>query len=145
MRTKAAKESQEEQSLPKWAEDEIKSVQFSKPEIIARTGYILDIYENDYKIDIQIYEPMPDGRTIVEGLEVPKSMKISEFMKGFVYEFRISLFTGQLGPKLVELLKTKFGLDMEAIYRFELKQLQLMDVESDLPAASSSEESDDEE
>jgi len=145
VRTKAAKESQEEQSLPKWAEDEIKSVQFGKPETIARTGYILDVYENDYKIDIQIYEPMPDGRTIVEGLEVPKSMKVSGFMKGFVYEFKVSLFTGELGPKLVELLKTKFGLDMKAIYRFELKELQLMDVESDLPAASSSEESDDEE
>jgi hypothetical protein len=144
VRTKAAKESQEEQSLPKWAEDEIKSVQFGKPEILARTGYILDIYENDFKIDIQIYEPMPDGRTIVEGLEVPRSMKISEFMKGFVYEFKVSIFTGELSPKLVELLKTKFGLDMKAIYRFELKELQLMDVESDLPVSSSGEESDDE-
>lgn len=115
VRTKAAKESQEEQSLPKWAEDEIKSVQFGQPEILTRTGYILDIYEKDFKIDIQIYEPMPDGRTIVEGLEVPKSMKISEFMKGFVYEFKISIFTGDLSPKLVELLKTKFTLDMKAI------------------------------
>jgi len=142
-RSKAAKESQEEQSLPKWAEDEIKSVQFGNPETIARTGYILDIYQNDYKIDIQIYEPMPDGRTVFEGLEVPKSMKVSEFMKGFVYEFKVSLFTGELGTKLVELLKTKFDLDMKAIYRFELKELQLMDVESDLPAPSSGEESDD--
>lgn len=144
-RTKAAKESQagaqEEQSLPKWAEDEIKSVKFDKPEEIARTGYILDIYENDYKVDIQVYEPMPDGRTIVEGLDVPKSMKVSEFMKGFVYEFKINFFTGPLSEKVVELLKTKFSLDMKAIYKFELKELQLMDVESDLPAPSSSEES----
>jgi hypothetical protein len=29
---------------------------------------------------------------------------------------------------------------MKAIHRFELKELQLMDVESDLPAASSSSE-----
>jgi hypothetical protein len=55
-----------------------------------------------------------------------------------------------LGAKVVELLKTKFGLDMKAIYRFELQEMQLMDVESDLPAASSSsspspgEENDDE-
>jgi hypothetical protein len=42
-----------------------------------------------------------------------------------------------LSPKVVELLKTKFDLDMKAIYRFELQDLQLMDVESDLPAASS--------
>jgi hypothetical protein len=80
---------------------------------------------------------MPDGRTIVEGLDVPKSMKMSDFMKGFVYEYKIKVFMASLGAKVVELLKTKFGLDMKAIYRFELQEIQLMDVESDLPAASS--------
>jgi hypothetical protein len=139
-RAKAAKdEGSQEEGLPKWAEDEIKSAQFGKPETIARTGYILDIYESDFKIDIQVYESMPDGRTIVEGLDVPKTMKISDFMKGFVYEFKVNVFTAPLNAKVVELLKTKFGLDMKAIYRFELRELQLMDVESDLPAASSSE------
>jgi len=42
-----------------------------------------------------------------------------------------------LSAKVVELLKTKFGIDMKAIYRFELQELQLMDVESDLPSTSS--------
>ncbi len=137
----------QEESLPKWAEDEIKSAQFGKPETIARTGYILDIYEGEFKVDIQVYEPVPDGRTIVEGLDVPKSMKISDFMKGFVYDFKVRVFTAPLSDKVVDLLKTKFGLDMKAIYRFELQELQLMDVESDLPVASSdsSEEEGDEE
>jgi hypothetical protein len=130
----------EEESLPKWAEDEIKSAQFGKPETIARTGYILDIYESDFKVDIQVYEPVPDGRTIIEGLDVPRSMKISEFMKGFVYEFKVNVFTAPLGDKVVDLLKTKFGIDMKAIYRFELRELHMMDVESDLPTATSSEE-----
>lgn len=141
VRAKAAKkEGSQEEGFPKWAEDEIKSAQFGKPEMIARTGYILDIYENDFKVDIQAYEPMPDGRSIVEGLDVPKSMKISDFMKGFVYEFKVKVFTAPLGDKVVELLKTKFGLDMKAVYRFELSELQMMNVESDLPAVSSSEE-----
>ena len=137
----------QEESLPKWAEEEIKSAQFGKPETIARTGYILDIYEGEFKVDIQVYEPVPDGRTIVEGLDVPKSMKISDFMKGFVYDFKVRVFTATLSDKVVDLLKTKFGLDMKAIYRFELQELQLMDVESDLPVASSdsSEEEGDEE
>jgi len=137
----------QEESLPKWAEEEIKSAQFGKPETIARTGYILDIYEGEFKVDIQVYEPVPDGRTIVEGLDVPKSMKISDFMKGFVYDFKVGVFTAPLSDKVVDLLKTKFGLDMKAIYRFELQELQLMDVESDLPVASSdsSEEEGDEE
>jgi hypothetical protein len=64
-------------------------------------------------------------------------MKMSDFMKGFVYEYKIKVFMASLGAKVVELLKTKFGLDMKAIYRFELQEIQLMDVESDLPAVSS--------
>ncbi len=144
-RAKTAKnERSQEEGLPKWAEDEIKSAQFGKPETISRTGYILDIYESNFRVDIQVYEPMPDGRSIVEGLDVPKSMKISDFMKGFVYEFKINVFAAPLGAKVVELLTTKFALDMKAIYRFELHELQLMDVESDLPASSSSSEGDEE-
>jgi hypothetical protein len=148
-KAKAAKseDGSQEEGLPKWAEDEIRSAEFGKPETIARTGYILDIYESEFKVDIQVYEPVPDGRTIIEGLDVPKSMKISDFMKGFVYDFKVKVFTASLSDKVVELLKTKFGLDMKAIYRFELQELQLMDVESELPAASpdsSEEEGDDE-
>jgi hypothetical protein len=146
-RTKVTKseDSSQEEGLPKWAEDEIRSAQFGQPEVITRTGYFLDIYESDYKVDIQVYEQMPDGRTIVEGLDVPKSMKLSDFMKGFVYEYKIKVFMASLSPKVVELLKTKFDLDMKAVYRFELQDLQLMDVESDLPAASSSSSSPEEE
>ena len=42
--------------------------------------------------------------------------------------------------KLIELLKEKYGLEMDAIYRFELQELQMMDVESDMPSTSSDEE-----
>ena len=124
------------ESLPEWAEGEIKSVSFGDPEVVVRSGYFLDIYENDYKVDIQIYESLPDGRTIVEGLDVPKNMKISDFLKGYVYEFKINVFKGNLSNKLIEYLKSKFDLDMDAIYRFELLELQIMDVESDLPSSS---------
>jgi hypothetical protein len=139
MKNASNRSSEEEETLPRWAEDEIRTVQFVEPEIIIRTGYILDIYEKDYKIDIQLYEALSDGRTIIEDLDVPKSMMISSFMKGFVYEFKIKMFRGPLGAKLVELLKTKFALEMDAIYRFELQELQMMDVESDQPTTSYSE------
>jgi hypothetical protein len=130
--TRATRTSQDEpEVLPKWAEDEIKSVNFGEPEVVARTGYILDIYDKDYRVDIQVYESLPDGRTIVEGLDVPTTMKISEFMKGFVYEFKIKIFKGTLSSKLVDLLKNKYALEMDSIYRFEMEDLQMMDVESD--------------
>lgn len=140
----ASSRSSEEEALPIWAEDEIRSVQFKQPEVLTRTGYILDIYEKDFKIDIQLYESLPDGRTIIENLDVPRSMNIGTFMKGFVYEFKIKMFKGPLSMKLIEFLKSKYGLEMDAIYKFELQELQMMDVESDLPSTSSSEEPDEE-
>ena len=127
-----------DEALPAWAEDEIRSVPLEKQDTIMRTGYILDIYDKDFKIDIQLYESLPDGRTIIENLDVPKSIDISSFMKGFVYEFKTRVYTGQLSGRVVELLKTKYGLEMDRIYKFELQELQLMDVESDQPATSSS-------
>jgi hypothetical protein len=133
--TRAARTSHDEpEALPKWAEDEIKSVSFEVPETVSRTGYILDIYEKDYKVDIQVYEPLPDGRTIVEGLDVPPVMKISDFMKGFVYEFKIKMYRGILSSKLADLLKNKYALDMDSIYRFEMENLQMLDVESEVAA-----------
>jgi hypothetical protein len=140
----ASSRSSEDEALPKWAEDEIKSVQFGEPEILTRTGYILDIYENDFKIDIQLYEALPDGRTIIEGLNVPRSSKIVDFMKGVVYEFKIKMFRGSLSSKLVELLRTKFAIEMDTIYRFDLEEIQMMDVESDLPSMPPSSDGEDE-
>jgi hypothetical protein len=140
----ASSRSREDEALPKWAEDEIKSVQFGEPEILTRTGYILDIYENDFKIDIQLYEALPDARTIIEGLNVPRSSKIVDFMKGVVYEFKIKMFHGSLSSKLVELLRTKYAIEMDTIYRFDLEELQMMDVESDLPSMPPSSDGEDE-
>ncbi|MDP9210543.1 MAG: hypothetical protein M3N27_00955 [Thermoproteota archaeon] len=133
-----------DESLPKWAGDEIKSVQFGVPEILTRSGYILSVYEDVWKIDLQIYEALSDGRTIIEGLDVPKNLKISDFLKGFIYEFKIRMFKGELSSKLVELLKSKYNLEMNAIYKFELEDLQLMDVESDVQASANTAEDEDE-
>ncbi|HEY7226919.1 MAG TPA: hypothetical protein VH481_02205 [Nitrososphaeraceae archaeon] len=129
--------------LPKWAEDEIKSVQFDEPEILTRSGYMLAVYEDAYKIDLQIYEALSDGRTIIEALDVPKNLKISDFLKGFIYEFKIKMFKGELSSKLVEHLKSTYNLEMNAIYKFELEDLQLMDVESDMQASPGTDEDQD--
>ena len=38
--------------LPQWAQDEIRNAKFGKPESQTRTGYILEIYDKDMKIDV---------------------------------------------------------------------------------------------
>lgn len=130
-RTKSSEKSSEKVGIPQWIEQEIKSIQFTESEIINRTGYILEIYLDDYKLDIQLYEALPDGRTIVEGINVPSSQDTSKFMKGFVYDFKIKMSRGKLSDKTIEFLKSQFLLEMDSIYQFELKELQLMDVESE--------------
>jgi len=133
VKSKMAKE------LPKWAQDEIKNAKFSKPESISRTGYILEIYDKDNKIDAQLYEEVEDGRRIIT-LDLPKKSKTTDLMKGVVYEFTFNSAKAPLSKKLVEILKKEMEIEMDAIYQFELTQLEAMDVDSGTSSSSESEE-----
>lgn len=125
--------------LPKWAQDEIKNAKIDKTESLARTGYILEIYNKDNRIDAQLYEGVEDGRHIIE-LALPKKIKLADLMKGMVYEFTFNSSKASLSKKLVEFLKKEMEIDMDAIYQFELTNLELMDVDSDTGSSSESEE-----
>jgi len=125
--------------LPKWAQDEIKNAKIDKNESLTRTGYILEIYDKDSRIDAQLYEEVEDGRHIIE-LILPKKIKPADLMKGVVYEFTFNSSKAPLSKKLVEFLKKEMEIDMDAIYQFELTNLELMDVDSDTGSSSESEE-----
>ena len=107
---KAAGKSKSEENggLPEWAENEIKFANFQEHDTINRTGYFLDINEQKKKADIQLYEALPDGRTIIEEIEISDRIKISELMKGFVYEYKIKISKSKISEQLSELLKTKY-------------------------------------
>jgi len=126
--------------IPKWVQDEIKNAKFEKPEILTRTGYILEIYDKDMKVDVQLYEAVEDGRKIIEGMNLPKKIKPSELMKGVVYEFTFSSSKAPLSKKVVEFLRKEMEIDMDAIYQFELANLELMDVDSDSVGSEEPEE-----
>ena len=66
-RTKSSSKTSEREGIPQWVEDEIRFIELVESEILNRTGYILETYYNDNKLDIQLYESIPDGRTIIEG------------------------------------------------------------------------------
>jgi len=123
--------------LPKWAKDEIKNAKFGKPESQARTGYILEIYDKDMKIDVQLYEEVEDGRRIIT-LDLPKKVKPVDLMKGVVYEFTFNSMKAPLSKKLVDLLQKEMEIDMDAIYQFDLTNLELMDVGSDTAGSTES-------
>lgn len=124
--------------LPDWVLDEIRNAKFAKPEPITRTGYILEVYDDDKKIDAQIYEAVEDGRHIVT-LDLPKNIKPDDCQKGVVYEFNFDLLKASLGKKVVDFLKNEKEIEMPAIYQFALQKMELIDVGSD-EAPSESEE-----
>lgn len=116
--------------LPDWVIDEIKNAKFQKEEPSTRTGYILEVYDKDKKIDAQFYEAVEDGRHIVT-LDLPKTIKPADVQKGVVYEFIFDLHKAPLGKKVVEFLKKEKGIEMDAIYQFALQKMELIDVGSD--------------
>ncbi|MGD8299168.1 MAG: hypothetical protein PVG77_00505 [Nitrosopumilaceae archaeon] len=115
--------------IPDWVSDEIQKAKFKKPEELTRTGYILEIYDADNKIDTQLYDPVEDGRHIVT-MDLPKKIKASDLERGVVYEFTFDQHKAPLSKKVTEFLQKEKEIEMAAIYQFELKSLELLDVGS---------------
>lgn len=124
--------------IPDWVTDEIQNAKFKKPEELKRSGYILEIYDADNKIDAQLYDPVEDGRHIVT-MDLPKKFKISELEKGVVYEFIFDQHKAPLSKKVTEFLQKEKEIEMAAIYQFNLKSLELLDVGSSEPAETDEE------
>jgi hypothetical protein len=113
--------------IPDWVSDEIQNAKFKKPKELKRTGYILELYDADNKIDAQLYDPVEDGRHIVT-MDLPKKIKIGDLEKGVVYEFTFDQHKAPLSKKVSEFLEKEKEIEMNAIYQFELKSVELLDV-----------------
>ena len=118
------------EDIPQWVSDEIQNAKFQKPQSLKKSGYILEIYDADNKIDTQLYEPVEDGRHIVT-MDLPKDIKIGDLQRGVVYEFVFDSLKAPLSKKVVEFLQKEKEIEMAAIYQFELKSLELIDVGSE--------------
>ncbi|KFM16311.1 hypothetical protein AAA799P11_01445 [Marine Group I thaumarchaeote SCGC AAA799-P11] len=118
-----------EDEIPEWVTDEIQNAKFKKPEELKKSGYILEFYYEDNKIDVQLYDAVEDSRHIVT-MDVPKSIKMDDLLKGEVYEFVFDQHKAPLSKKVSEYLEKEKEIEMNAIYQFELKSLELLDVGS---------------
>ena len=118
------------EDIPQWVSDEIQNAKFQKPQSLKKSGYILEIYDADNKIDAQLYEPVEDGRHIVT-MDLPKGVNINDLQRGVVYEFVFDSLKAPLSKKVVEFLQKEKEIEMAAIYQFELKSLELIDVGSE--------------
>jgi len=115
--------------IPDWVTDEIQNAKFKKPEELKKSGYILELYDADNKIDVQLYDPIEDGRHIVT-MDLPKKTKTKDLEKGSVYEFIFDQHKAPISKKASEYLEKEKEIEMNAIYQFELKSLELLDVGS---------------
>ncbi len=118
-----------EDEIPDWVSDEIQNAKFKKPEEMKKSGYILEFYDADNKIDVQLYDPVEDGRHIVT-MDLVKEIKIDDLVKGEVYEFVFDQHKAPISKKVSEYLEKEKEIEMNAIYQFELKSLELLDVGS---------------
>ena len=116
--------------IPEWVTDEIQNAKFKKPQEIKKSGYILEFYYEDNKIDVQLYDAVEDGRHIVTMDVVGKNIKIDDLLKGEVYEFVFDQHKAPLSKKVSEFLEKEKEIEMKAIYQFDLKSLELIDVSS---------------
>lgn len=114
------------EDIPQWVSDEIQNAKFQSPQSLKRTGYILEVYDADKKIDAQLYEPVEDGRHIIT-IDIPKDIKMADLQRGVVYEFTFDMLKAPLDKKVVEFLQKEREIEMNAIYQFELKSLDLID------------------
>lgn len=120
--------------IPEWVTDEIQNAKFEKPKKMKISGYVLEMYQEDNKIDTQLYDPVEDGRQIVT-MDVPEKIKILELEKGIVYEFTFEQHKAPLSKKVSEFLEKEKEIEMSAIYDFKLKSIKLID-ESDSSQSS---------
>ena len=111
--------------IPEDVDGELKSPKFGKPNTHTNSGYILDINESDKKVDVQLYEPM-SGTTILEGLELSKTINLNDLEKGVVCQFKLDEFKAPLSKKTIDYLKEQ-GITLYAIVKFELKEFKIID------------------
>jgi len=128
-----------ENDIPDWVTDEIQNAKFRKPQEMKKTGYVLEMYSEDNKIDTQLYDPVEDGRHIVT-MDLSKKIEIGDLEKGVVYEFTFDQHKAPLSKKVSEYLEKEKEIEMNAIYQFELKSLELLDVGSNETADDDPEE-----
>ena len=112
--------------IPDWVTDEIQNAKFEKPKKLKISGYVLEMYQEDNKIDTQLYEPVEDGRQIVT-MDLPEKIKILELEKGLVYEFTFEQHKAPLSKKISEFVEKEKEIEINAIYDFKLKSIKLID------------------
>lgn len=107
----------------------MKSARFERLKRLIRPGYVLEIFKAERRIDAQLYDPVEGGRRMIT-MDVPPKIDIKMLESGMVYEFEFDSFCAPLDGEVIRFLREERDTEMDAIYRFELKRIRLLDAQA---------------
>jgi hypothetical protein len=106
-------------NLPTWVAEEISNTKWEPADSFKGTGYFLDTNPKEKTADIQLYEPSPEGRYVLN-IDVPDSIPVNELKKGEVYQVEIKTYRSMLSDKVKQFLEENYQVKMETVFRYEL-------------------------
>ena len=111
--------------IPEDVNKELESPKFGKPKSMTQSGYILDINEDEKKVDLQLYESV-QGTSILEGLNLGKDVNLNDLMKGVVCEFKLNELKAKLSKQTVDYLAEQ-GINLKEIIQYEVAEIKVID------------------
>ena len=111
--------------IPEEINKELESPKFGKPKSMTQSGYILDINEDEKKVDLQLYVSV-QGTSILEGLSLGKDVNLNDLMKGVVCEFKLNELKAKLSKQTVDYLAEQ-GINLKEIIQYEVAEITVID------------------
>lgn len=111
------------EGFPRWAAEEIADAKWEYHQTWRSSGFILEIDEKERRMDVQFYDRLPEGRYIVM-VDIPAETHLDSLKLGEAYIFEMKVFKADLSEKLTHLLREKYQVVMNDIYRFELTSFE---------------------
>ena len=105
--------------LPNWVAEEISNAKWEPIDNFKGSGYFLDMNLKEKNVDIQFYEPLPEGRYIINA-DVLDTLKIDKFSKGEVYLFDVKIYKYIISDKIKQFLAEHYQMKMDVVYKYEL-------------------------
>ncbi len=115
------------EEFPNWLAEEISSVKMKKSETLDLTGYVLSMNNKENSIDIQFYQPLPDGRYIATlVLQTKNDLKLiiqahEKTNNAQEYTFKIIVNKASLSDKAKAFLHDNYSTSLDNLYSFELE------------------------
>mgnify|MGYP000533443243 CR=1 FL=1 len=78
------------------------------------------------KINLASPTALASGTTILEGLNLYKTINLNDLEKGIVCEFKLDELKAPLSKKTIEYLKEQ-EIALDTIVKFELKEFKIID------------------